>query len=135
MNPESTTSEEYPNLSDRVQSTFIDTIFIILVMFGFASILDRYENTPTWIKITLFFVLWVVYEPLCTTLGFTLGNLIKGIRVRQHSNTVKRINIFQALLRYILKVALGWLSFLTIHSNPQRRAIHDLAAGSVMIKK
>jgi len=135
MNPELMTSAEYPNLSDRVQSTFIDTIFIILVMFGIASILDRYENTPTWIKIVLFFALWVIYEPVCTTLGFTLGNLIKGIRVRQHSNTVKRINIFQALLRYILKVLLGWVSFLTIHYNPKKRAIHDLAAGSVMIKK
>ncbi|MES1198207.1 MAG: RDD family protein, partial [Chitinophagaceae bacterium] len=69
------------------------------------------------------------------TLGFTLGNFIKGIRVRQYSNKVKRINIFQAILRYIFKIALGWLSFITIHSNPEKRAIHDFVSGSVMIKK
>src|SRR5436190_18757884 len=118
MNTEPTTSTEYPNLSDRVQSTFIDTIFIILAMFAIASVLDKSENAPTWVKIVLFVLIWVIYEPLCTTLGFTLGNFIKGIRVRQHSNMVKRINIFQAILRYLIKILLGWLSFLTIHSNP-----------------
>src|SRR5882672_7475084 len=69
---------EYPNLSDRVQSTFIDGIFIVIMMFVFASILDKYENAPDWIRIVLFFGLWAIYEPVCTTFGFTIGNLIKG---------------------------------------------------------
>lgn len=129
------TSTSYPLLTERVQSTFIDTIFLIIMMFVFSSILDRYENVPDWVRIALFVGLWIFYEPVCTTIGFTLGNYIKNIRVRQHDETAKRINIFQALLRYILKVALGWISFLTIHNNKERRAIHDLAAGSVMIKK
>jgi uncharacterized RDD family membrane protein YckC len=126
---------EYPSLSDRVQSTFIDSIFILMMMFVFASILDKYENPPDWIRIVLFFGLWAIYEPLCTTLGFTIGNYIKGIRVRQYSNTKKRINFFQALLRYIIKILLGWISFLTIHMTTEKRAIHDMAAGSVMIMK
>jgi uncharacterized RDD family membrane protein YckC len=130
-----TESINYPTLSDRVQSTFIDTVFIVILMFALATILDKYENPPDWIRIALFFGLWVIYEPLCTTLGFTIGNFVKGIRVREHSNPAKRINFFQALLRYAIKILLGWLSFITIHSNPQRRAMHDLVAGSVMIKK
>jgi len=125
---------EYPLLGDRVQSTFIDSIFIIILMFIAASILDRYENPPDWIRIALFVGLWAIYEPVCTSLGCTLGNYIKKIRVRRHGSTVKKINIFQALLRYVIKVFLGWISFLTIHSTKERRAIHDLAAGSVMIK-
>ena len=124
----------YPSLSDRVQSTFIDTIFIIILMYASASALDRYENAPGWIRIALFFGIWGVYEPLSTTLGCTIGNYLKGIRVRQVSNSSKRINIIQAFFRYVLKISLGWISFLTIHSNPQKRAIHDLAAGSVMVK-
>jgi len=87
---------------------------------------DQHEQEST---------LWAIYEPVCTTFGFTIGNLIKGIRVRDISNTSKRLNIFQALLRYFVKVLLGWVSFITIHFNPERRAIHDLAAGSVMVKK
>ena len=125
---------EYPLLGDRVQSTFIDSILLVILMFIFASVLDRYENVPDWVRIALFIGLWAVYEPVCTSLGCTVGNLIKGIRVRQHDGVTKRINIFQALLRYVLKIALGWVSFLTIHSNKERRAIHDLMAGSVMIK-
>ena len=125
---------KYPLLGDRIQSTFIDTLLIIVLMFVFASILDRYENVPDWIRIALFFGLFGIYEPVCTSLGCTLGNYIKKIRVRRYNDTSKRINIFQALIRYIFKILLGWISFLTIHSNAQRRAIHDLVAGSVMIK-
>jgi uncharacterized RDD family membrane protein YckC len=126
---------EYPTLSDRVQSTFIDTIFIVIMMFIFASALERYENTPDWIRIALFFGLWAVYEPLCITLGCTIGNYIKGIRVRSNRDRTKRINFLQAFFRYVLKFTLGWISFLTIHANKERRAIHDLAVGSVMIRK
>jgi len=125
---------EYPLLGDRIQSSFIDMILIVIMMFVFASILDRYENVPDWVRIVLFFGLWAAYEPVCTSLGCTVGNYIKGIRVRQHDDGTKRINIFQALLRYVVKIALGWVSFLTIHSNDERRAIHDFMAGSVMIK-
>ena|SRR5688572_24725308 len=131
---ENTSQTEYPLLGDRVQSSFIDGIFIIILMFVFASLLDRYQDPPDWIRIALFVGLWAIYEPVCTSLGCTLGNYIKKIRVRQHGSNTKKINIFQALIRYILKVGLGWISFLTIHSNKERRAIHDFAAGSVMIK-
>lgn len=129
------TATSYPLLTERVQSTFIDTIFIIIMMFVFSTILDRYENVPDWLRIILFIGLWIIYEPVCTALGCTLGNYIKDIRVRKHNENTERINIFQALVRYVLKVALGWISFLTIHNNKERRAIHDLVAGSVMIKK
>ena len=136
MNTTSSLAVEYPSLSDRFQSTFIDLIFIIIVMFVFASILERFnEEAPDWVRIVLFFGLWAVYEPLCTTLGFTIGNYAKGIRVRNFSDPRKKINFLQAFFRYVLKSWLGWLSFLTIHFNNERRAIHDFVAGSVMIRK
>jgi uncharacterized RDD family membrane protein YckC len=126
--------DKFPPLSDRIQSTFIDSILLVILMFAFASILDKFENVPDWVRIVMFATLFVIYEPLCTTLGFTLGNYIKGIRVRKYSNTTKKINFFQAIVRYPVKVVLGWISFLTINSNPHKRAIHDMASGSVMIK-
>ena len=129
-----TSALEYTLLGDRVQSTFIDTILIVILMFILASVLDRYDDVPTWIRIVLFIGLWGMYEPLCTTLGATLGNYIKGIRVRKVGSNSKRVNFLQAVARYLLKLTLGWISFLTIHSNKERRAIHDLAVGSVMIK-
>ena len=126
--------EKYPLLTDRIQSTLIDSVLIIILMFLFANLLDNMNNPPDWIRIVMFVSIWLIYEPLCTSLGFTLGNYIKDIRVRNESKPEKKINIFQALVRYIIKVLLGWLSFLTIGSDSKRRAIHDLAAGSVMIK-
>jgi uncharacterized RDD family membrane protein YckC len=129
-----TSSKVYPSLSDRVQSSFIDVVLIVILMFVASSVLDKYENAPDWIRIVLFFGLWAIYEPLCTTLGFTLGNYMKGIRVRRYTNESKRINFFAAFVRYCMKVLLGWISFITIHFNPEKRAIHDFAVGSVMVK-
>ena len=126
--------EKYPDLIDRIQSSFIDMILIIILMFVFASMLDRFEDVPDWVRIVLFASLFVLYEPLCTSIGFTAGNYIKGIRVRKENDTSKKINVFVATVRYLAKLLLGWVSFLTIHSNPKKRAIHDFMAGSVMIK-
>ena len=134
--PAKPATPEYPGLSDRIQSSFIDGVLIVILMSVAANALQRYEDEGhDWLRIALFFGIWGVYEPLCTTLGFTVGNLVKGIRVRRHSDPARRIGFPQALLRYIMKFGLGWISFLTMHANPQRRAIHDLLAGSVMIRK
>lgn len=126
--------EKYPPLTDRIQSTFIDTIVIVILMFAFASILEKFDNVPDWMRMVMFAVLFVAYEPLCMTLGFTPGNYLKGIRVRKNSDATKRINLLQAIARYPVKLFLGWISFLTINSNSKRRAIHDLVSGSLMIK-
>src|SRR6266542_4725243 len=83
---------QYPSLSDRFQSLLVDSIFIIILMFVFASVLENFENPPNWIRVALFFAIWSIYEPLCMTLGFTIGNYLKGIRVRQVNNINKRIN-------------------------------------------
>jgi len=46
----------------------------------------------------------------------------------------KKINIFQAYIRYVTKLLLGFISFLTISTNKERRAIHDMVAFTVMLK-
>jgi uncharacterized RDD family membrane protein YckC len=125
---------QYPELKTRIQSAFIDTIFIVVLMFVFSGVLDKMANPPDWLRVAMFLTIWLVYEPLFTILGGTIGNRLNGIRVRKSNDLHATINILQSLLRYVLKLALGWLSFLTIHSSPGRRSIHDLAAGSVMIK-
>jgi len=134
LSDETTNEVKYPLLGERIQSTFIDMMLIIVLMFLFASILDKFENVPDWVRITLFILVWLAYDPICTSFGFTVGNYIKGLRVRQHDNINKRINIFQAVFRYLIKIFLGWFSFLTINSNKEKRAIHDFAVGSVVIK-
>lgn len=126
--------EKYPLLTERIQSSFIDMILIILAIFVFAGILDKFENVPDWVRVGLFVGLFVIYEPLCMVVGCTLGNYLKRIRVRKYADTKKRINPFQSIVRYPIKMGLGWISFLTINSNLKRRALHDIISGSVMIK-
>jgi uncharacterized protein YneF (UPF0154 family) len=98
-----------------------------------SSILGNFSNVPDWLRIVLFIAIFIIYEPVCVAFGCTIGNYIKRIRVKKYTDINSRINFFQAMIRYTVKVCLGWLSFLTIHSNPSRRAIHDFASGSVMI--
>jgi uncharacterized RDD family membrane protein YckC len=126
-------SHNYPTLSQRVLSTVVDQVVILAFMLVIAAALDA-VHPPDWIRVALFFGIWGVYEPVFMTRGCTLGNYVIGLRARQFQDDSKRINITQAYIRYIVKVLFGWLSFLTINMNKQRRAIHDLAASTVMIK-
>jgi len=103
-------------------------------MFILSSVIENFATLSNAVRILLFFVLWAIYEPLATTLGFTLGNYIAGIRVRNFKNINMKIDFFRSFIRFIIKVVLGWLSLITIFSNKERRALHDLVSGSVMIK-
>jgi len=129
----------YPSLAKRIQSIFIDSLLIIVLMFLSGWILDKMNPEQNegdeWIRIVLFIALWGVYEPLSMTLGCTLGNYLMKIRVRKHNNAGKKINLLQAYARFIIKFFLGWLSFITISFNPERRAIHDFASGSIVVEK
>lgn len=124
---------EYPSLLQRIQSTVIDWLVILGLMVFFAQIANQIENIPVVVR-GIFLGLILLYEPLCITFGCTLGNYLLKIRVRQNENELQKINIFQAVIRYVVKIFLGWISFVTIHANAKKRAIHDIAASSVMIK-
>src|SRR5688572_2962545 len=120
----------YPTLVRRVQSIFLDTSIILISMFIVSGILNYFEQTPNWIRGALFIGLWFIYEPLCMTLGGTIGNRILKLRIIKNNTSKGNINLFQAYVRFFVKLLLGWISFLTIHMNREKRAIHDFAAGS-----
>ncbi|MBP6477951.1 MAG: RDD family protein [Chitinophagaceae bacterium] len=130
---------KYPELKTRLQSTVIDFLLMFGLMCLAAMIFDKInpsqDGEDGWIRGIIFISIWGVYEPVAITMGSTLGNFLMKIKVRDNLNTAKRINLLQSYIRFVLKFLLGWVSFLTIHGNKQRRAIHDFAAGSVMIEK
>lgn len=125
--------EKYPFMLERIQSILIDSVLIVACMIIFSDILSGFKNVPDWLRAVLLISLFL-YEPIATTFGGTIGNNIKGIRVRKDSDDTKQINIFQALIRYFFKLLFGWLSFITIFSSSKKRAIHDILSGTVMIK-
>ena len=126
--------QDYPTLSDRVQSILVDQVFIVTLMFLFTAVLDRFQHPPNWIRIVLFFGIWGIYEPFCMHYACTIGNYVKGIRVRRFKDTTKKMGLVQACFRYLIKLLLGWLSVLSVATNKEKRAIHDLAADTIMIK-
>ncbi len=125
--------DNYPSILDRIKSTFIDMILIIACMMLFADVLSSFKNVPDSVR-ALLYVLLLMYEPICTAFGATFGNHKMNIRVRKQSDETKRINIFQAIIRYFFKITLGWLSFISVFFNPKSRTLHDIISGSVMIK-
>ena len=124
---------EYATMLERVKSTTIDTIVLIAAIYFISEILNLFENIPNYIRIT-FFAGILLYEPICTALGATIGNDKMEIRVRSNSDHNKRINLVQAIIRFIFKFLFGWLSFITYFSSKKNRTIHDYISGSVMIK-
>lgn len=124
---------QYPSLTERIKSSLIDFIFVLFLMSCIAVVLDNFIEVPDGLRAGLFIFLFFVYEPLAHSFGYTLGNYIMGIRVRKLSSTGEKINIVQAYFRFVIKTLLGWVSFFTIHSNKKRRAMHDIASGTVTI--
>lgn len=130
--------KRYPDLKTRIQSTFIDTFLMIGLMFFAATMLEKInpsQDEDGWIRAVIFISIWGIYEPVSMVAGCTLGNYLMKIRVRKFSDDNKKINLLQAYVRFAVKILFGWISFVTIHGNKERRAIHDFAAGSVMIEK
>lgn len=126
-------NEEFPLISDRIKSTTIDSIIIIGFIYFTSDILNTFENVPNYVRVLLFSLI-LLYEPVCTIFGGTIGNNKMGIRVRSNSNHLKKINFFQAIIRFTFKFSLGWLSFISVFLDKKSRTIHDYISGSVMVK-
>lgn len=125
--------DQLPTLLRRYISTLLDFLIVgsvlILIMLGFEG-LPEYQS----LKIILIFLIILSYEPLLVSYRCTIGQYFLGIRVQSYYAEGKRIALIESLARYAVKVMLGWISFLIIHTNPEKRAIHDMAGNSVMVR-
>ena len=123
---------EYPMLVKRYQSVFIDYLLIMLIMVV-TMVITTGSAYRQPVMLSLGFIFLFVYEPLMVTYSATIGQRVTGIRVRSIDDPEYRLNLLQAYIRIIVKIFLGWLSFITINFNPEHRAIHDFAGSSVVI--
>jgi len=121
----------YPSLLKRVQSTFIDGIFTFILIGLLVTLANSINDNSVTLKVIAIF-LGLSYEPISIAFSRTIGQRITGIRVVSVNNG-KKVNILLAYLRYIVKTILGWLSFLTMHRDTQRRAFHDFIANTVVV--
>jgi len=122
-----------PSIKIRYFSTLIDICVIFLLALGVSSLFEMIGEVPDTIRGVLFVIVFILYEPILITLGATVGQFFLHIRVRRFNNPEKKVLFHLLLLRLLAKGLLGWLSFITVTFNPNRRAIHDYLSGSIMI--
>ena len=123
-----------PSLVRRYGAILIDGFFILFLMVlagvAFQAVSDA-SATP---RVVVFVLILFVYEPLLTSRLCTIGQRLTGVRVRRHDNSGEKIGILAAYVRFAVKILLGAISFLTLAFTKEKRAIHDLAAGSIMLQ-
>ena len=122
-----------PTIKTRYISILIDGICLLLIAFGISALFEKNADVSGLVRGITIVIVIIFYEPILVTLGCTIGQLFMNIRVRDFRNPEKKLSFYLVIVRFIIKIILGWLSFLTVTFNINRRAIHDLASGSIMI--
>ena len=126
--------EKYPGLLDRVKAIVTDGVVMILFMLAATYVFSLFENVPDNAKIIAFVFIFILYDPIFTSsFGGTVGHMMVGIRVKRENNERKNILFPFAIVRFIVKASLGWISLLTVTGNVKSRAIHDYLVGSVVV--
>jgi uncharacterized RDD family membrane protein YckC len=124
----------YPDLIERIKAVFVDMLVLIFLMFMFSTVFSYFEHVPNEVRIGAFVFIFLLYDPIFTSfLGGTIGHMIIGIRVKQSEHKEKNINFFAALLRFLCKSSLGWISLLTVSGHKEKKAMHDSLVGSVVV--
>ena len=124
----------FPRLSRRLQTAAFDGVFLGFVWLISLSVLSAYGITGKKALVTAT-GLSLSLEPLLVSItGGSIGHHLLGLRVRRLAED-KKINLFAAALRYIIKTVFGAFSALTITTSRQRRAVHDFISGSVVVSK
>ena len=122
-----------PTIKTRYISILIDGICLLLIAFGISALFEKNADVSGLVRGITIVIVIIFYEPILVTLGCTIGQFFMNIRVRDFRNPEKKLSFYLVIVRFIIKIILGWLSFLTVTFNMNRRAIHDLASGSIMI--
>ena len=103
---------------------------MIIITYTFSN----FEHVPDKARFAAFIFIFFLYDPIFTSVfGGTIGHMMFGLRVKRGNNHVKNILFPLAIIRFIVKVSLGWISILTVSGNKEKKAIHDIIVGSVVI--
>jgi uncharacterized RDD family membrane protein YckC len=108
-------------------------MFIIGVFILSSYLLSYSTDVIAKLRFGIWLVVFLLYEPFCTSKLCTLGQKLMGIRVRTVS-TLERISLIQAYVRIVVKVFLGLISFFSIMFSKRKRAIHDFASGTIVVE-
>lgn len=125
----------YPRLIKRVRAFLIDAVLVPFVALAalVIGVSLGVESLPA--KLALFFAPILILEPaLVAWTGGTVGHHLNRIKIVKKRGG-GHINIFAATVRFVIKALLGWFSLISILTTRKHQAVHDLAAGSVVVHK
>ena len=122
----------YPALVRRYLATLIDIIVPLTIAALIGRTLSLEFELSDLASVMILSLPFLIYEPIMTAKYATVGQLIFKFRVRK-LNESNRITIGQSFFRLAVKYALGGISLMTIPARSDRRAIHDLMSGSIVV--
>jgi uncharacterized RDD family membrane protein YckC len=124
----------FPSITRRYLSSLVDGLFIFAMLILAGYLFQNNSELTKSVRISLVLLLFLVYEPFCTSKFCTIGQKITGIRIRDYNSKTK-LPLYRAYFRIIVKIFLGFISLLTIMFSKDRRAIHDFIARSIVLEK
>jgi uncharacterized RDD family membrane protein YckC len=126
---------KYGTLINRVKAITIDALVITGFCLIAVAIFSQFEYVSDPIRMIVFILIFLLYDPLFTSIfGATIGHLIIGLKIRRAKDITRKLIFPMALIRFIIKGTLGFISLLTISITKKNRAIHDIIAGSVVLQ-
>jgi len=126
-------NKDYPGIFLRVKAAFIDSVILIVSLLAASDVFSNMENPNSTYKAITFFVIFACYEPILVSFwGATIGHRFCKIEVQRIDNG-KRLNIITAIIRFVIKYLLGWVSLFTISTSKHKQAIHDSIVSSVVV--
>jgi uncharacterized RDD family membrane protein YckC len=120
----------YPNLLRRYVASLIDGALVFGAFLFYMRDPLHYAQSGDPIYWPL--LLLLLYEPLLTRYACTLGQLAMGIRVRSEPGG-QAVPVWRLYFRLSVKFLLGILSFIFMPGHAKKRAIQDIAAGTIVV--
>ena len=121
---------QFPNLFRRYVASMIDVIVIVVLVGLIGNLpITETQNIP---PVVIILIVLVAYEPTLSAFACTIGQLAMRIRVRRSHDRLQ-IGLGRAIARTFAKYMLGAASFLTMPKQREKRAMHDLLAGTLML--
>jgi uncharacterized RDD family membrane protein YckC len=124
---------KYARFTRRVQALMYDSMILVVVLALTLFLATSAEGIGASREIGFAgAAIILLYEPvLVAWRGGTLGHSLRNLRVVD-DRTRGNIGFLKAVARFVIKLPLGLLSFLTMATTQRHQAIHDLLTGSTV---
>lgn len=125
----------YSRLIRRVHAVLVDSVVLPVTVISILVVGDRLGVSDSLGKAMLIAIPVLILEPgLVALTGGTVGHHLLGIRVAKQDGS-GNINILSAAVRFVVKLLLGWLSFILVLTTAKHQAVHDLVVRSIVVVK